>query len=132
MKTEYRLVPIKQFGTVSVYLQFKQIETYRPFLMPWKKKEREVWRYVPNERYIWLHGYYLYPKDCPRVLPMFYDYTLESSFLGHENWPYEVGGFHREWPDINKYFARHRAEFFKRQEEKRKLENNAKVIYLDG
>ena len=65
------------------------------------------WRFVPEERYINLHGYWLYPEDAPCDLGWFgeNDNKVMGNFFGYD---YIFKSFAESYPDITKYFDRHR------------------------
>ena len=120
--TEYRIIT-RITLTADRYLQFKSIKRVRCWPLFWKKKEKEVWRYVPEERYTYA---YVHERHSPTRIYFF----NEGGYLNSDDWnERNLASFVLKYPNIQNYFDemnRKRDEYI----EKRKQVKTTPTKYL--
>ena len=125
MPTEYRIIQFKtDFG--NSYLQFKYVKKLNiPFLGTF---ELVRWYFVPNKIDVFSQGKFLSQEKCPTLFQLKYIFKkryklfFKSEFGISDN----LIRFQRNYPDIENYFIKIRAEREHYLSEKNKSKCNPK------
>jgi hypothetical protein len=116
-KTAYRIIPLKTF-LADKYLQFKRLD----------KKGKEIWCFVPDERYAYVIGECLTQETCPESLPFGGESNFKHSFYDQES--FNLIPFSKDYPDIEAYFNRIQKKRKEYVEDQEKKKNDQTIIYL--
>ena len=124
VKTEYRIKPICVHGVMQYFLQFKDIVVSKRLFR--KPREKEVWKYIPNEDFGTIRDIFHSKEKCPDWFIIDEDCFINDYYFNEK----KLIEFTKKYPYIQDYFDELKLKYEAHTERKEKEKFNVEIKYL--